>query len=61
LQAGREDLIATLTAALDSSSCDADLHFAAKHGLLAYRDRVAEVVDQFFRIYGPAINRMERQ
>jgi hypothetical protein len=60
LQAGREDLIATLTAALDSSSCDADLHFAAKHGLLAYRDRVAEVVDQFL-IYGPAINRMERQ
>jgi hypothetical protein len=64
LQAGREGLVATLTAALDSSSCDADLHFAAKHGLPAYRDhrdRVAEIVDQFFRSYAPAIGRMESQ
>jgi hypothetical protein len=64
LQAGRGDLVATLTEALDSSYCDADLYFAAKHGLPAYRDhrdRVAEIVDQFFRTYGPAISRMVKQ
>jgi len=60
LQAGREDLVTRLAAALNSTYCDADLRFAAKHGLPAYRDhrdRVAEIIDQFFRFYGPAISK----